>query len=142
MDQTLIWLRIRTKKKDDVLLPMVLHYGAETLRPAFESIDSVRFSQIARVLKIGEDYGSRLLKKFYPESDAFVIANQLARNYPTHGFIIDRDEAKGQLGLRICDPSAELEKACRVLAGFLSKTDAIGRIVEETTNAQPTQTTQ
>lgn len=129
MNQTITWLRIKTRKKDDTLLPLVLHYVAETLRPAFEGIDSVRFSQVSRMLKIGEEYALRLLQRTYGDS-SYLIANQLVRAYPTHGFIIDRDEVENAIGLKIKPRSADLEGTCRSLASFLKTHDAIGRIIE------------
>lgn len=129
LNSLLVHLRHRTKKKDDVLLPLVLHYLAETLEPAFQGIDTVHFCQVARLLKVGEEYAVRLLRRAYPER-AYLIATQLVRSYPTHGFCIDRDEAVDRFRLKVMRRNDEIEKACSNLVPFIRKHDCIGRIVE------------
>lgn len=91
---SLMTLRGVTGKKYDVLLPMCLKFVADMWRPLFEKIDVVHWTKMARALKVGEDYASRLLRKNHDKVSANFLAEALVKNYPEHGFAINLHEAK------------------------------------------------
>lgn len=93
MDAMMSLLVQRSRKRIDSLLPAVLKYTADVTRPIFEKIDTISFTYHARLLKVGEDYASRLLRGRYKDDDATKIAVSLTRGYGDHGFVIDGDEA-------------------------------------------------
>ena len=108
-DQTM-WLLIgRTGKKVESILPHTLEYTANFIRPLIENIDAVHYTQMARILRVAEEYAIRLLssdsKHTYEEAEN--IASHLVERYPEHGFVIDSDEAKN-IGLKVENPPTEL----------------------------------
>lgn len=109
-DQTM-WLLVgRTGKKIESILPPVLEYTANFIRPLIENIDAVHYTQMARVLRVAEEYAIRLLSfsSKHTEEDAKNIADHLVKQYPEHEFVIDFDEAK-KIGLKVEKPSPELD---------------------------------
>lgn len=107
-DQTM-WLLIgRTGKKIDSILPHTLEYTANFIRPLIENIDAVHYTQMARVLRVAEEYAVRLLSSKHTEEEARKIAQSLVEEYPEHGFVIDSDEAK-KIGLKVQNPLLELD---------------------------------
>ena len=110
-DQTMWLLLRRTGKKIESILPHILEYTANFIRPLIENIDAVHYTQMARVLRVSEEYAIRLLssnsKHTYEEASS--IARRLVEQYPEHEFVIDADEAK-EIGLKIQSPQEELNQ--------------------------------
>jgi len=76
-----------------------LHFTAEITRPLYEQLDPLEIGEYKRSLAIGEEYGNRLLamtKNPYRRS----IIEALVSKYPSHGFVIDRNEARS-MGLPV-----------------------------------------
>jgi hypothetical protein len=90
----MVLLNKRTGKKINTLLPHALKFAAEITKPLFDKIDSVRYSRQSRRLQEAQDYAERLLLKRFNQDQSRAIARDLVRNYPTHGFVIDREESK------------------------------------------------
>jgi hypothetical protein len=63
------------------------------MRPLYESIDPVLMGEYRRSLAIGEEYAKRLLASVRNQH-AEEIVKWLVWNYPSHGFVIDRTEAR------------------------------------------------
>jgi hypothetical protein len=131
----------RIGKRTDVVLPQVLEYVSKFYRPILEKIDTVDYTRKSRDLKLAEEYAVRLMRKM-DLSDAKAIASELVANYPTHGFVIDREEAfsprgnkKGLsgLGLKEAQLSARVkEKFEEIVSGmipYLDELNVIGRIM-------------
>lgn len=133
MDSTMALLVQRSRKRTDILLPMVLNYTAQTMRPMFEKIDTVHYTSMARTLKVAEAYALRLLRNSYPEEAAVEIARQLVYGYPEHGFVIDSEEASG-LGLQMEKFSDEQTEAVEVMIPFLANMTALGLVNESAEN--------
>lgn len=128
IDQTMRVLILRTKKKVDAVLPLVLNYTATLMRPLLENVDVVQFTQRARLLKVAEEYATRLLEPTYGAELAQAIAMQLVQNYPEHDFFLDADEARS-LGLKVPSLSPEQATAIDNLLPYM-KLNAFGRIEE------------
>jgi hypothetical protein len=73
--------------------------------PIFQQIDPMRFGEISRAMLIGEEYGKRLAQKHGVSQRAL---DALIKNYPSHGFVIDREEATELLQTLVREPT-ELE---------------------------------
>lgn len=58
------------------------------VNPIAEQIDPIRLGEVQRAMRIAKDYGV-LLNPNFPSFD------RLITHYPSHGFIIDREQAKG-----------------------------------------------
>ena len=110
-DQTMRLVVGRTGKKIESVLPNTLEYTANFIRPLIENIDAVHYTQMARVLRVSEEYAIRLLSSNskHTEGEARSIAGHLVEQYPEHGFVIDSNEAK-EIGLKIQRPSEELNQ--------------------------------
>jgi hypothetical protein len=78
----------------------------------------------------------RLMQWKYPPKIARQIASYLITRYPTHGFVIDRDEAEAMtpdgetygLGLQITPATQEIETIFHDLQPFLDKWSILGRL--------------
>ncbi len=137
----LVYLRERTGKKINTLLPEALHFAAEVTKPLFDKIDAVRYSRQSRALQEAQDYAERLLlpHPMFDKSKAKAIARDLVRNYPTHGFMIDREEAEriGKLenglrvGLQVSSIPAEMANLLDWFYGNVDDIVVIGKLVEE-----------
>ena len=118
-----MWTMIgRTKKKVDTLLPMVLSFEAQFVRPLLENIDAVHYTRLSRILKVGREYAKRLLLPQYSRN-AEDIAHKLVEEYPEHGFVIDRDEAD-RIGLRTTRPRPELSEILDELCVALASNES------------------
>ena len=56
------FLHETTRKSYNTLLRPALHFTADITRPLFQSVDAVRYTRQARVLKEAQDYAERLLR--------------------------------------------------------------------------------
>ncbi|WDF45235.1 hypothetical protein PQ459_10025 [Chryseobacterium sp. KACC 21268] len=57
------------------------------ISPISAQIDPVKLGEVQRAISIAHDYGSRLC-------DDYELVSTLITSYPSHGFVIDYDEAK------------------------------------------------
>ena len=74
------------------------------LEPLYRQIDPMHVGEIARSMKIGRDYGSRLgVRGGNLKTNTLRV---LTETYSSHGFVIDRDEAS-RLFNNVRAPSAE-----------------------------------
>lgn len=122
-------LQGRTNKKVSTLLPMVLDFVASMKSPLLEKLDTVHYTQQARVLKEAEDYAVRLLQRTgSDERTAQEIPSRLVNRYPDHSFVIDREEAAEFIPMGPA-PSGDAAMALSDLADFLTDNQlvALGR---------------
>lgn len=84
----------------------LLHFAGEFARPLLEQIDPIAVNAANTSLEVAAEYGSRLLS-YRNGRDGLARARrqmeQLIRAYPTHGYVIDRDEARDVLDLPVED---------------------------------------
>ena len=100
--------------------PMDIPYAIEHASPLFGAIVSPLFSQVdphelgdaGRALQISERYAERIMKRWgyanIGDEDRQEIARRLTWDYPSHGYVIDLDEAR-DIGLNIhrMDPESD-----------------------------------
>jgi hypothetical protein len=140
IDQLMPLLIRRTGRRIDTLLPMVLNYVVTFVKPLLEKIDAVDYTKKSRELKVAEQYAIRLMKSRYAWPKASAVARSLVEKFPTHRFVIDRDEATAYervgeselfgLGLGIKSDSAEVESILSELVPVLDGLTVIGRLKE------------
>jgi hypothetical protein len=129
MDQMMLLLLPRTKKKMKTLLPFVTDFVTKLTNPMFESIDVVRYTQMSRLLKVAEEYGKRLLRTRYgPHADS--IASRLVERFPEHSFPIYPDEAR-QIGLKLADLTPSLTRILENTTRYLPNLNAVGSVIEK-----------
>ena len=129
LDKAMILFANRTGMKAKTLLPHVTRFVTELTGPLFGHVDVVHYTQMSRALKEGEEYARRLLRHKLGMEGANTIARQLVENYPEHGFIIDRDEAK-DIGLHLKEPPDDQLRIMDEITEHLGGLTAIGRITE------------
>lgn len=129
VDQSVISWVGRSGKKIDVLLPIATKFVSDMMRPLYEKIDTVHYIQRSRMLKEAEEYAIRLLMPQHSPAKATEIARGLVEDYPEHGFIIDIDEAT-QIGLRVQQPTDDIQNVLDEMQPYLQTLSAIGRIEE------------
>lgn len=128
-DQAMFLLIGRTGKKVDTLLPTVMRFVSDLMNPLLDKIDTIHYTQYSRVLKVAEDYATRLLEPRYTEEQAKHIARRLVNNYSEHGFVLDKDEV-GEM-LTLTEPSPDVQSLVDTLEDVLTfdrSLMAIGRI--------------
>ena len=87
----------------------VLDFSAQFSRPLLEQVDVVAVNAAQTSLDVAIEYGARLLSYRHDRNglaEAKDRMTQLVRAYPTHGYVIDRDEARDGLGLPVKDIEA------------------------------------
>ncbi len=129
VDQAMMLLAARSGKKVETLLPSVLSYVAQMMRPLLEKIDTVHYSKTSRLLKVAEEYAIRLLEAKYGRGKASRMARRLVENYPEHGFVIDADEAT-TFGLDTMPVEPNVVAILDQLLPHLSRLTALGRVEE------------
>ncbi|MCX2934927.1 hypothetical protein ORI20_32200 [Mycobacterium sp. CVI_P3] len=129
LDQVMSLLLMRTDKKVESLLPHVINFTTQMMRPLLEKIETVHYNQQSRTLKVAEDYAVRLLDPYYPISRAQDIARHLVSGYSEHGFVIDRDEASSflDIGQANEDQARAIDELEEILT--MRPITAIGRVL-------------
>jgi hypothetical protein len=62
------------------------------ISPIMNQIDPLHVGSVSRAMKIGLEYGNRLAAKSKNAKPGAI--HSMTHDYPSHGFVIDRDEAK------------------------------------------------
>jgi hypothetical protein len=144
VDQTMQLLLRRLPHTSEVLLPFALDYVAKLLRPLLEKVDTVEYSRKSRDLKTAEEYAARLMRSRYGFERGREIARKLIEDYPSHGFVVDRDEAVAHdsleddenpddefgLGLEVVPAARNLQRLFDEMIPYLDEITAIGRLEE------------
>jgi hypothetical protein len=132
IDSTMLLLIRRSRKRTDVVMPHVLKYVAQTMKPLFEKIDTVHFTAMSRTLKVAEAYAIRLLSLRGSEN-AGIIAERLVYEYPDHGFVIDHAEARA-MGLSVDLFDDSTRNVVDEIIEHLDDITAIGSLTEREEN--------
>lgn len=101
-------------------------YAVEAARPIVSDMVTALYTQVSpselgearRYLAVSEQYGKMMMERYskYPSDRIESIVRSLVWNYPSHGFVIDFDEAKA-LGLKVEPLDDECTEACEELLG-------------------------
>lgn len=86
--------------------------------PIYKQIDPAKVGEMARFLAVAEAYGSRLNKHTYAQNLRPNALHQLTREYPSHVFVIDREEARTSLFHRVSKPTENLSNILTILGGL------------------------
>lgn len=130
-DDAMTLLLHKTDKRVSTLLPDTIQFVTNVVRPLFENVDVVQYTQMARLLKVMEDYASRLLSRKYRDPNAVAdIATELTSGYADHSFVIDREEAES-IGLEIAPRDQRRDELLTILGPALHvMPNALGFIEE------------
>ena len=93
----------------------------QIMGPLYSHIDPTKLGSYRRLLTEGEEYAVRLLNSA-DNSNAKKIAQRLVWKYLSHGFVIDRDEARG-MGLPIQNMEASHDRVLTKLVTNLMENE-------------------
>jgi hypothetical protein len=130
VDASISYLQRRTKKSINVLLPVVQNFVGSMLRPLFEKIDTVHYTQMSRFLKVAEEYAVRLLQPKYDLKKATGIARYFVHEYPSHDFFINLEDAQ-MAGLDCVEEAqGDVDSAIEEMSEFIQVVTYIGKLEE------------
>ncbi len=89
------------------ILPSMLRFAAMFFRPLLAHVDPTLVHKAETELAVAEHYAARLLRPrddrpSLAKGDTATIIQHLVKDFPTHGFVIDRGDAR-ELGLHVLD---------------------------------------
>jgi hypothetical protein len=120
----------RVRRNDDILR-YAIEFSRGITAPLFERIESHRIGYWDQMLRTGEAYGRRLLRRgrlifevpdMEREEHVSAVIHQLVFEYPSHEYVIDREELVDKLHLRADTFPAGTTSAVRELAKYSSDT--------------------
>lgn len=121
------------------VLQSMLQFLAEFLKPAVSKIDPYLQHQAVNQLKVAERYASRMLvnrdlpaDKHLAEERAKMLLWRLVNNYPTHGYVISREEAR-ELGLPVLDAETHprWQEIKEIHRNFMKQGETHLRVIED-----------
>lgn len=90
---------------------------AELYGQIFRQIDPMRVGELGRLVEVAQAYGQRLTKNSGNMKDADTLP-RLISGYPSHSFVIDREEAEAMFNI-VREPVPEEQGLLTVLQTFL-----------------------
>ena len=88
----------------------------------YSRVDIHELGDVSRVLSVSEHYAELVMERWsYPDIDASTrkeIVTRLVRGYPTHGFLIDLEQAQA-IGLRARQLEEDTEELCRLILAIV-----------------------
>lgn len=90
-------------------LEVATNLTGQLMSPITSQLDIMKYGEFTRSMRIAIEYGSRLAKfnsSGNVKSDAITL---LTTGYPSHGFVIDREEASEKLFNHVTEPGWELK---------------------------------
>jgi len=128
VDASLLFLKRRTQKSMNVLLPGVNEFVGSMIEPLFQKIDTVHYTQMSRLLKVAEEYAVRLLQPKYKAAKATEIARHFVHEYPAHDFFINLEDTE-KAGLDCVEEAkGDLETTLEEMTIFLQGSTYIGKL--------------
>jgi len=118
MDLTVKFLLERGLKVDEAI-ERALRVLDITCTPLFSQIDPWIIGEYDRTLEIAKDYGILLLKNKISSDKIKDLLDKMIRGYPSHGFIINMEEAK-ELGIKIFTLNQDEIKICSDISDILN----------------------
>jgi hypothetical protein len=91
---------------------------SDIVTPLFQQVDPLELGEARRYLNIVEQYSRIAMERYsYPQIHQEYRENMVRKlvwDYPSHGFVIDRDEAR-KVGLNVVDLDDKTTKLCEEL---------------------------
>jgi hypothetical protein len=98
---------------------------AAIVTPLYQQIDPHELGEAGRYLSEGEDYAMHVMKRWgyrdFTEIERSRIARKLVWDYPSHGFVIDVEEAK-DIGLHAHELDLESDILCKTIVAAIEST--------------------
>lgn len=114
-------------------LATLLDYSAKFLEPIVRQLEPALIHWSSTLLDVSVAYANRLIAMRRPDTPPTEphLADMLVEEYPTHGFVISRDEARNRLRLPVRDLESydHWEEACRRHRAFEDGNDNVVEMV-------------
>ena len=132
LDQSMRQLLSRTDMRVRDVLAEASKFATALVGPLYSQVDPLSFGEAHRALQNSIEYGKRVMGRYayreWPEKRASACLERLTWNYPSHGFVIDIDEAQ-ELGLHAKLMSGDRETDAHVIMEEME--DCIGFLAAE-----------
>ena len=140
LDQSMRQLLNRTDMRVRDVLAEASKFATALVEPLYSQVDPLSFGEAHRALQNSIEYGKRVMGRYayreWPEKRTSDCLEMLTWNYPSHGFVIDIDEAQG-LGLHAKLMSGDRETDAHVIMEEME--DCIGFLGAELHSRDPQQ---
>lgn len=100
-------------------LEVATNLTGQLMSPITAQLDIMKYGEFTRSMRIAVEYGNRLAKGCGGVNLKPDAINLLTTGYPSHGFVIDRDEASDTIFNKVSKPSAELITIAEGLQGVV-----------------------
>ena len=101
-------------------LEVATNLTGQLMSPITSQLDIMKYGEFTRSMRIANEYGSRLARNSKDGNVKADTINYLTTGYPSHGFVIDREEAS-ELFTRVEQPSAALQAIAQSLQPIVDK---------------------
>lgn len=113
MDAAVTLILNRTRENGMMLkdvIKLAIEFSGSTSGCLYSQLHPKTIAENARSLDVGKQYGMRILERYmgWSREKANPVIHQLVYEYPSHEFIIDREELS-DLGFSVESPEGELE---------------------------------
>lgn len=102
-------------------LDVATNLTGQLMSPITSQLDIMKYGEFTRSLRIANEYGSRLAKYQQTSNVRSEAINLLTTGYPSHGFVIDREEASEKLFSNVGEPGWELLAITQALQAVVDK---------------------
>ncbi|MEC4239164.1 SDH family Clp fold serine proteinase [Pseudomonas sp. DSV-1] len=100
-------------------LEVATNLTGQLMSPITAQLDIMKYGEFTRSMRIAVEYGNRLAKGCGGVNLKPDAINLLTTGYPSHGFVIDRDEASETIFNTVSKPSPELIAIAEGLQGVV-----------------------
>lgn len=100
-------------------LEVATNLTGQLMSPITAQLDIMKYGEFTRSMRIAVEYGQRLAKSCRATNLKPDAINLLTTGYPSHGFVIDYDEAKDSLFNDVSEPSENLRIVAKTLQPFV-----------------------
>lgn len=100
-------------------LEVATNLTGQLMSPITAQLDIMKYGEFTRSMRIAVEYGNRLAKGCGGTNLKPDAISLLTTGYPSHGFVIDRDEASETLFNKVTKPSQELVVIAEGLQGVV-----------------------
>lgn len=100
-------------------LEVATNLTGQLMSPITAQLDIMKYGEFTRSMRIAVEYGQRLAKSCRGNNLKPDAINLLTTGYPSHGFVIDYEEARESLFNEVNEPSENLKSVAKVLQPYV-----------------------
>lgn len=100
-------------------LEVATNLTGQLMSPITAQLDIMKYGEFTRSMRIAVEYGQRLAKSCRGNNLKPDAINLLTTGYPSHGFVIDYEEARDSLFNDVNEPSENLKMVAKTLQPFV-----------------------